>query len=273
MKREIIIKELINRGYKAEKSDNVKNGVIFKGIIIFNGRVSPVIYTDEIIADAKKNDKDLNYVVEKIIEIFEKHKDCDIDVNRLFDKEYVLKNLYIGLQKESEEDLVKGVCNFEGLETYLYIRVSENENSNATIKMKNAMFEKIGIGLSDAWKRAEENTNAETEIVSMAKIFAEMQGMEYSKEMDAMTPMYVISNKSRMKGASAILNHGAIRDFAENKEISKMVILPSSVHEMIILPYTDDMDIQQLNGMVKEINENEVSPEERLTDKAYIVEI
>ena len=50
MKREDVVKELKRRGYRAEKYEAVKNGVVCKGIVIRreNG-VSPVVYTDEMI--------------------------------------------------------------------------------------------------------------------------------------------------------------------------------------------------------------------------------
>lgn len=55
--------------------------------------------------------------------------------------------------------------------------------------------------------------------------------------------------------------------------VDKLVCLPSSVHEMIILPYEENGDMEVLNNMVAEINQNEVEPEERLTDRAYILTV
>ena len=50
MTREMIINELINRGYKAKAKNNIKNGVELEGIIILtDSNVAPIIYTEEII--------------------------------------------------------------------------------------------------------------------------------------------------------------------------------------------------------------------------------
>ena len=46
-------------------------------------------------------------------------------------------------------------------------------------------------------------------------------------------------------------------------------ILPSSIHEMLILPDDGQVDAEMLKDMVKEVNATQVAPEERLTDDVY----
>lgn len=273
MNRIDIIKELGKRGYEAITSESIKNGVTFKGIIIRNGNVSPIIYTDRMIERAEENGLSAESVATEVIEIFEANKECNIDISSLFDKDFVLSHIYIGIQRESDEDLERGICDYEGLETYLYIKVSENTEGNATVKVKSDLLDRVEISSAEAWEHAEDNTNKDTVIESMAKIFAKLQGLEYEPFMDDLTPMWVISNKSRVKGASAILDRDALQNFAEEKGVTRLVVLPSSVHEMIILPYEGSMNIEDFNEMVKEVNANEVKPEERLTDRAYFIEL
>ena len=273
MRRIDIIEVLEKRGYKAFKTETTKNGVTFKGIRIDNGVISPVIYTEKMIAKALENGLSVEDVATEVIEIFEENKKCNIDIATIFDKDFVLSHIYIGIQKESNENIEKGICDYEGLETYLYIKVSEQKDGNATIKVSSDLLARIGISSADAWECAEDNSNRDTVIESMAKIIAEMMGVDYVPSMDNSTPMYIISNKSKLRGASAILDHDALTCFAEEKGVNKLVVLPSSIHEMIILPYEENMDISELNEMVKEVNATQVEPEERLTDRAYIIEI
>ena len=40
---------------------------------------------------------------------------------------------------------------------------------------------------------------------------------------------------------------------------------------MLLIPYTEEMSLDEFSAMVTEVNGNEVAPEERLTDRAYIV--
>ena len=42
---------------------------------------------------------------------------------------------------------------------------------------------------------------------------------------------------------------------------------------MLIMPYNDDMNLDDLSDIVAEANMIQVEPEERLTDRAYLIEI
>lgn len=42
---------------------------------------------------------------------------------------------------------------------------------------------------------------------------------------------------------------------------------------MLIIPYTEDIDLNTFSEMVGEVNSTEVDPTERLTDRAYIITV
>ena len=46
-------------------------------------------------------------------------------------------------------------------------------------------------------------------------------------------------------------------------------ILPSSIHEIIILPVSCTMGLEEINDMIVEINETQVSEEDVLSEHAY----
>lgn len=94
---------------------------------------------------------------------------------------------------------------------------------------------------------------------------------------DALTnpPMYIITNKSGQLGASAILDKKALRRLDENigNGTHKFFVLPSSIHEMIVIPYEEMYELEEMSLLVKDVNHSLVSPAERLTDRAYIMEL
>lgn len=47
------------------------------------------------------------------------------------------------------------------------------------------------------------------------------------------------------------------------------VVIPSSIHEVIILPMDDNVDKDELEGIIREVNTGQVAPEERLSYHAY----
>jgi len=85
--------------------------------------------------------------------------------------------------------------------------------------------------------------------------------------------LHIVSNSSYVKGASSILNREALSEYARELGVNKIVVLPSSIHEMIIMPFNSSVNLDNLSAMVKEINETQVLPEERLTDRAYVLEV
>lgn len=86
----------------------------------------------------------------------------------------------------------------------------------------------------------------------------------YMKDM----PMLVLTNGSASFGASLII-HPDIQDKIAKCMGGDYYVLPSSVHEVIIVPADGSIEIntQELNDMVRQINETEVAPEEQLSDK------
>ena len=82
--------------------------------------------------------------------------------------------------------------------------------------------------------------------------------------------MKVLTNTEKFYGAAAIIyGKDKIRDLAE-KEGSDIVIIPSSVHECLLLPYDKSLSLELLNVMVNEVNALEVKEEEILSDHVYM---
>ncbi len=81
-------------------------------------------------------------------------------------------------------------------------------------------------------------------------------------------PMYVLTNSRRYLGAADLLQENLLRDFARQQQCG-FFILPSSVHEAILIPETAGVPPQELKEMLTEINVSAVTPEEWLSDEVY----
>ena len=276
MTRTDIIKELEKRGYKAEKFETVKNGVTFEGIRIKTDTgIDPIIYcTEEFLKDAEEAGGTLEDVTHEIIGLYEERKRPDLDVRQLLERDYFLKHLQIGLQRASTQDVVKkNLDEFEGIEEYLYISQEGKNGCIAFLKVSEQLLDRVRVSEDEAWKRATENTCEETTIVSLGEAISEVMGFEYDEKMDEEEPFYIISNKCGIQGASAVLNRQALETFAEYNNVNKLVVLPSSIHEMLLIPCREGVNLSDYSDMVARINRTGVKPEERLTDRAYIIEV
>lgn len=68
-------------------------------------------------------------------------------------------------------------------------------------------------------------------------------------------------------GAAAILNDDIRQEIAE--KVGDFYMLPSSIHETLIIPKDAGMEFKELEQMVQEVNQTQVAPGERLSDHVY----
>ena len=94
------------------------------------------------------------------------------------------------------------------------------------------------------------------------------------KQSDAMLmnpfpDMFVLTNSAKHNGAGVFLYPKVIETISKKLE-SSIVIIPSSVHEVIVLPY-DRVKIEAgaIYQMVKEVNSSVVEEGEILSDNVY----
>ena len=78
----------------------------------------------------------------------------------------------------------------------------------------------------------------------------------------------VLSNREGFHGAAAILYPGELKRAADQLQ-NDLVVLPSSIHEVLLLPDDPGQDYGMLTRLVQEINRNEVEQEEWLSDHPY----
>ncbi len=81
-------------------------------------------------------------------------------------------------------------------------------------------------------------------------------------------PMYVLTNEQNFLGASCMAYDGLLRSYAGQLQ-SGFYILPSSIHELILVPAEETERLEEFSGMVREVNETQVAPEDVLSDHAY----
>ena len=81
--------------------------------------------------------------------------------------------------------------------------------------------------------------------------------------------MYILTNDSGINGAASLLYDGVIDEFAE-RFAADVIVIPSSVHEVLLVPLKEEYDVSESNMLVKEVNNTIVDEEETLADNVYI---
>ena len=94
-------------------------------------------------------------------------------------------------------------------------------------------------------------------------LFQLKEGEEFPKD-----GMYVLSNPMKLNGAS-VLAYPNLQEQLESVFPQGCYLLPSSLHEMIIIPKDLGMTSKEMGEMVREVNQKEVARDEILSDRVY----
>ena len=195
-------------------------------------------------------------------------------------------------QKEFKESLIEGIKeNFDerGVEGLSFndrggvdklnggydgvVITPEGSNIGVTLNV-DALFEAYenGATMEDAVENAPKLKPAQ--ITGMSEVMAEMMGVTVDKLALIGMPapeneqMYVATVPDKIHGAGVLAYQDFI-DQAAERVGGDFFILPSSIHEIIVVPDNGEMNLKDLEDMVKEVNATQVSLADKLTDSVY----
>ncbi len=101
------------------------------------------------------------------------------------------------------------------------------------------------------------------------RLTMECAGLMEKPEHDPEISMYILTNRNQKYGAAEILNKSVLRSIADQIG-DKFIVLPSSLHEVIVLKANKKAEYKRLADMVKMVNATQLSEEERLSDHVYV---
>lgn len=146
------------------------------------------------------------------------------------------------------------------------------DDSISTIRITNEHMRLWDITTKELKELAFNNTRRlfPPSLRSMKEI---MEKFLYNDYMDVKSnepyPIYILTNKKGINGASCMLYKDVIREFARLVN-SDIYIIPSSIHEIILIPMENSPDKNYFNRLVLEINSSSLSVDEVLSDHVYI---
>lgn len=193
-----------------------------------------------------------------------------IDTAEMADYEIARSRLSFDvIATDGHSDLLDTVPHFAmaDLSILFRVRFSENAGHLKSILITNEMMANYGITVEELRKDTSETAPAAfpIEYMSIAELFADTFRVDMDDSSDI---MYAASVRCHVRGAGVI----AYPDFftkSSDKMGGDFFILPSSIHEVIILKDDGTFNAQSLTEIVSDINSSVVLPQDRLTDNAY----
>ena len=247
------------------------NDVKLEGLVVIteDENIAPNIYLDGYY-EAYKDGVDMDDILTRIAEVrLTAMPEQGFDVSNVLDFEQVKDKIIPKLiNAEMNQELLANRPHMmeADLAIQFMVQVDRSEDGVASCAIDNKMLEGYGIEVDELYQIAMENMERldPAKVVSMT----EMLGFSSEDIPEGSIAMYVITNESGVNGATSILND-RVMDEAREAIGENMIIIPSSIHEVIAIPMNEDADITTLTAMVKEVNADMVSPQEFLSDHVY----
>ena len=252
------IAEIIEeKGYKAVVHEIPKGSIVKMGISLGEGIVRPTIYPDQFEAFELTDDE----IADKVIELYKKNKTPNFDTQNIMKEDYIKENAFVTVRRPIIDDSFTKA--FLDLQLVLNVKVSVSEDDEfSSYKVSKKQAEVLGL-TEDIFDEAINNTRFS--VRTMGEVVKSIAPDEEIPDCG----LYIVSNERRTQGAAAIYNKELFKTFADLID-SDLVIIPSSIHELIVMKYNSSLSIYELNNMVNEANETSVIPEEQLSDHVYI---
>lgn len=276
----------MNAGYIAGEGGNItinhvikNNGCEMDGLVIMEkGKdIAPTIYQDSFY-ELYTNGENIKNIIRQIEVIYEQNKNnvtFDVNILKHFDT-IKDKIVYKVVNYRSNEKLLEQVPHKRILDlaVVFYCLLDNEYGRSATALIYNNNLKNWNVTIDDVYKAALKNTPdlLHSKISSMAALFEKcgvnVDGEEVDLKDYVPSDMYVLTNESKLNGAACILYENVLYDFAQ-KLGADLYILPSSVHEVILLPKLSMFEKDELVNMVKEVNTEGVAADEVLSDHVY----
>ncbi|MBQ9232419.1 MAG: hypothetical protein IJ167_00085 [Lachnospiraceae bacterium] len=182
---------------------------------------------------------------------------------------------------ENNQDILKDRphITMEDISASFAIVIGERKGERASIPITNDMMKDMGVDVNTLMETAKSNmVEQDYSFKSMRDVLIDSMFPEGVPENDPMidfmlppadgVQMYVLTNNCNINGACEVLNTKAMDEIADKLD-GDFVVLPSSVHETIILPLDENMNSQELNSMIKEINSSVLNLKDKLSDHVF----
>ena len=188
---------------------------------------------------------------------------------------------------EQNKDYLQNVPHRRFLDLAIVYKLSMDleDGCRGMMTIPNAVLSNLGVSEEDIYEKAIENVKAQNSfaVLSMPEMLfrilddrdldlsKEMQEIEISKIMENCNWFVLSSNYSGVGGAAILLFPEIFGEAITKYQLGteKLLILPSSIHEVIVVPYPNEMELSKFTNMVKEVNGNFVVPEEVLSNSLY----
>ena len=196
-----------------------------------------------------------------------------VDLESLSDYEQMKSKLSMEVvSAEKNAELLESVPHerMEDMAVVYRFVLDQTDSGNGTILVTNQLLEQYGITKEQLRADAMENAPAirPSEIRGMSEVMSELAPGMIPEVAPEDEQMFVATVPDKIHGAGVIAYPNFMEDAAQ-KMGGDFFVLPSSIHEVLLVRDNGQMTAKELENMVKEVNATQVEPADQLTDHVY----
>ena len=253
------------------------NGVRLSGLTFSQEgyNASPTIYMENYYVEYL-NGTDVCEIGDRLMELY-RENNLAVKLNMSFfdDFSLVRDRLYIKLiNREKNADFLREAPYEEFLDLAIvpYVRVYDRKIGNGLIMVRNEHLKLWKADADTVLAIAKKNTHDHDDysLRHIMEVLSAMgNGFSAHAEDENDFPMYVATNKKMTNGAAVLTMKDKLREFAHVIG-SDYYIIPSSVHELILLGKSEGDGTHNIDEMIREVNRTQLGPDDVLSDHAYL---
>lgn len=155
-------------------------------------------------------------------------------------------------------------------EAALFFYAGQNGATRIEYHVSFEMAQKWGRSEAEILEAALNNTEkyAKSTFRNLDTVLAEYMGIRLPESYEPQTPMHLLSNEERAYGATAVMYPGMLQKIREQIGMDYYV-LPTSVHELTILPQYPFLDPAKIRETIRRDNRESISPADVLSDHLF----
>ncbi|HCJ08472.1 MAG TPA: hypothetical protein DHV96_08975 [Lachnospiraceae bacterium] len=266
------------------------NGIMLDAITLYKEgqKISPNMYVNAYYEQYQMGRPIDGIMQQMIMDYEEKMAEADtLQVDNVYHFEEVRTKIVVRLINRERNQMELMHCPYipflDFAITFRYL-ASKDALGVASSMISNQEFEAWGITMEELYEIAICNTmqHFPWRMDSLAKVIAECLSKDvmkllsedvYQAMLEVMNQqcgvnMYVLTNDVGINGATCILYDKVLENFAKVQE-RNILILPASVHEVILVPEEEDTDAAFFSQLVRDANQSSVGLIDLLSDQVY----
>lgn len=269
-----VLQQRMGHEYDVKVTKVTKNNDIeLTGVVLMkeSDNLSPTIYLDGLFEEYQDGAY-IEDLAEQIIRLYKEQLPAgrlDMDFFRNFEqvKDRIFYKL-VSYNKNRKMLEKLPYYKWNDLALIFYYAMEEERIGRASITIHHQHLKMWEQSLDTLYAVAQENMKKSMPelLVSMKDLLEETTGLKMGE--DTYLPMYVLTNQEKVYGAAAMLYSEHMKKLAERWQ-TDLLILPSSIHEVLLLPDDGQNEYAFYRQMVEEVNTTQVEPEEVLSYSLY----